>query len=124
MYHLIRRQRPRVIDFTFERNGKIGMRWLNVINRVKERLSTQSSEIFGRVVPEDDAVVLPLQAADLIASKVRRRLATPSEHFSESLQGVFASGKLVHYQYRDKELDEYMAGMAEAFRGRRMVRGA
>jgi hypothetical protein len=78
-------------------------------------------EAIGKVVPGDDVEELPLQAADLIASMFRKRLATPPEYFSRQIHDLLDSGQLHHSQCREKELRKFMNDVALA-RALRAVR--
>jgi len=68
------------VDFVFDDQGKVGIRALQWYEPLKSNMREPYKQMMGGL-PEfkDDEVVVPLQAADILAWHVRRKLECPEE---------------------------------------------
>ncbi len=74
------------IDFFFDQHGKTGDRCLRMYRNIKERLGTLADNVMGQAFPVDDAEVMPIQAADMMASRFKKALANPRIKSSEKFR--------------------------------------
>jgi len=82
----VSRPNPKIVDFIFDRQGKVGDKFRTVFDRGIKPLSTSLFPFIGQCRHEDKEKVLPLQAADMHVSWRRRILrgivadnATPAD---------------------------------------------
>jgi hypothetical protein len=68
------------VDFVFDEQGQVGTRALRWYPALKANVREPYKRMFG-ALPEfkDDCLVVPLQAADILAWHIRRRLEFPEE---------------------------------------------
>src|SRR5207245_10975014 len=76
--------------------GKTGDRCLRMYRNIKERLGTLADNVMGQAFPADDAEVMPIQAADMMASRFKKALANPRIKSSEKFRTLIESRHFIH----------------------------
>lgn len=82
------------IDFVFDKQGKMLSRCIRQYDDIKGEFSPAIRQVAGQVIEGDDKVVLPIQAADLVAWQSRSRSWPFTGRDTPSVKKLAASGKV------------------------------
>ena len=82
------------VDFAFDKQGKMLPRCIRMFDEFRPRLAPVIRRTAGQIVPGDDKILLPLQAADLVAWQTRSRSWPYTGRDTSSIKKLAASGKV------------------------------
>lgn len=118
----LRRDHHEEIDFAFDQQGSLLLRCINWYNEYKKKAPEPLRKIMGLVVPGDDKVLLPIQAADLVAWQVRNRFVMSDAEVTESVTKIADSKKIYKRPISKPELQDFIAGLNTAAGIRNVLR--
>lgn len=97
------------IDFAFDKQGKLLTRCMAQYEKLRPNFLPEFAAIAGQVIPGDDKVLLPLQAADLLAWQSRNRSWPHTGRITPSAVKLIESSKVYYHAFNRGELSAYAA---------------
>ena len=103
-----RNQADKVVDFVFDKQGKLLRRALMEFELVKEEEEEPYCSILGQAIPGDDKVMLPLQAADLFAWQIRNKYRFTPDIMTRTARTLHESMQIISFANHPEGLEKLM----------------